>query len=347
MCYNSGMKILIVDHSCHKRTNSVSFFQELLMKCFKVETHYYDECYKCNIPADKIAWADVIVFWEFLQSRFTLGVPGKRCVFVPMYDNEWGSKWQWRRLAISKMKVLSFCRKLTEHAGKNGIGMENLLNVRFSYSPVDFVGMSGDSRKVILWERGEVTFDAVKQMFHPEDVDSVIIVRRKEENVAYAPISKEDKTSYKVEVKYGGFLPKDEYMDMISQAGIYIAPRLKEGIGMSFLEQMAMGKCVISHDEATMNEYIRSGENGILVDMGNPRHISKEEIETVRLNVCNSVCAMYGKWENDKYAIIEFFEEINNSEVLGSPWNIKSLIMYPIYLCEGALMRLMSRCKSS
>ena len=340
-CSYNGMKILIVDHSCHKRTNSVAFFQKLLMEHFEVETHYYDECYKCNIPADKIEWADVIVFWEFLPSRFVQGIVGKKCVFVPMYDNEWGSKWQWRRLAMAGMNVLSFCRRVANHAKRCGV--RNLLEVKFSFNPAEYTGMEGDARKVILWERGSIGFSVVKKLFRPEDVDAVTVIRRDEERIPYYAISAEDEKLYKVEVKSGGFIPKNEYMKLMSEAGVFIAPRLKEGIGMAFLEQMAMGKCVIAHNDATMNEYIVSGKNGILVDMLNPCRVTKDEIENVRSNIIPTVSSMYEKWQEDKCAIIDFFRGMKKAEVLASPWNVKSFIMYLLYLYEGVMMRLVSR----
>ena len=103
------MNILFVYHACHKKTRSADFFLDILREEHIVDCHYYGTYYKCDIPQDKITAADLIFFWEFLPGHFKIAVNGKPCLFVPMYDNEWGSKWQWRRIAKSGMSVLPFC----------------------------------------------------------------------------------------------------------------------------------------------------------------------------------------------------------------------------------------------
>ncbi len=42
----------------------------------------------------------------------------------------------------------------------------------------------------------------------------------------------------------------------------HIAPKQEEGIGMTFLEAMTIGKIVIAKKAPTMNEYIIHGCNG-------------------------------------------------------------------------------------
>lgn len=333
------MNILFVDHVCHQRTKSFDFFRDLVATRHEIDTFYFERHYHCRLPREKIAWADVIVFLEFIPYRFACGITGKRCVYLPMYDNEWGSKWYWRRLAMLGMNVVSFCRKVGDHARR--YGARNVLDVQYAFDPKAFVGMTGDPRKVILWERGAIPFSVVKQMFCPEDVDKVIIVRRQEEGLAYEPISDEDLAAYHVDIKGGGFMPKDEYFAMLSEAGVYIAPRFKEGIGMSFLEPLAMGKCVIAHDAPTMNEYIVNGKNGILVDMRHPRRIAAQEIVAARSGVFELACSLYGQWRSDEQKILGFFDALATVEPLRSPWTIKSCATYLLYLLEGVKMRLL------
>lgn len=331
------MNILFVDHVCHQRTKSFDFFRDLVATRHEIDTFYFERHYHCRLPREKIAWADVIVFLEFIPYRFACGITGKRCVYLPMYDNEWGSKWHWRRLAMLGMNVVSFCRKVGDHARR--YGARNVLDVQYAFDPDAFANMSGDPRKVILWERGAIPFSVVKQMFCPEDVDKVIIVRRQEEGLAYEPISDEDLAAYHVDIKGGGFMPKDEYFAMLSEAGVYIAPRLREGIGMAFLEQLAMGKCVIAHDEPTMNEYIENGKNGILVDMRHPRRIAAQEIVAVRSGVLELAHGLHDQWRADERKILEFFDGLAAVEPLRSPWTIKSCVTYLLYWFEGALMK--------
>ena len=64
------------------------------------------------------------------------------------------------------------------------------------------------------------------------------------------------------------------YDRAMRRAGIYFAPRLYEGIGMSFLEAMAMGKAVVAPDNPTMNEYLKHDVNGFLYNPEDPRPVN-------------------------------------------------------------------------
>lgn len=306
------MRILFVDHACHQKTKSADFFLDGLRTRHEVHCHYYDHIYRCKVPKDLIEWADVIVYWEFLPSRFACGVSGKRCVFVPMYDNEWGSKWQWRRLAMLGMNVISFCRAVGDHA--RHCGVKNVLDVRYAFDPSKYEGMSGDPRIALYWDRGAFEIEKVKGMFAPGTLDRLIV--------------------------YDKFVPREDYLKMIREVGVYIAPRFKEGIGMSFLEPLAMGKCIIAHDEPTMNEYLQNGTNGILVDMRHSRQISAAEISAARECVPAAANELYAGWQKDERKILDFIDGLAAVEPLHSPWMIKSCAAYLLYWLEGALMKM-------
>ena len=84
------MKLLFIDHECHKKTRSAEFFLSVLRKAFDVVEHYYSQYYRTG--AQKVAKdCDIAVIWEFPISRWRFFFPGKRNVFVPVYDNEWAS----------------------------------------------------------------------------------------------------------------------------------------------------------------------------------------------------------------------------------------------------------------
>lgn len=57
---------------------------------------------------------------------------------------------------------------------------------------------------------------------------------------------------------------RQDYLRNLGKFQVYFAPRKYEGIGMTFLEAMAMGMCVVAENAPTANEYITSGQNGIL-----------------------------------------------------------------------------------
>lgn len=275
------MNILFVDHACHRKTRSADFFLDILRARHTVVCHYYGTYYDCKIPQDKITAADLIIFWEFLPGRLKIAVRGKPCLFVPMYDNEWGSKWQWRRIAKSGMSVLSFCDALTRHA--KSCGVRNILTVHYAMDPSRSPQSAGDPHRALYWDRGNFKESTIRALFESDALDELVVQR--------------------------DFLPPEEYAAFIDRFGVYIAPRAKEGIGMAFLEQIARGKCVIAHDDATMNEYITDGQTGIIRDFNAPqRKISAADIQAVRGKVRAHADKIYARWLQERDAILPFCE---------------------------------------
>ena len=54
------------------------------------------------------------------------------------------------------------------------------------------------------------------------------------------------------------------YLKYLKDFQVYLSPRRFEGMGLTFLEAMAMGMCVVAENQPTAEEYITAGRNGIL-----------------------------------------------------------------------------------
>jgi hypothetical protein len=278
-----------------------------------------------------------IMYLEFLPNRLKFHVKGKPCVFVPMYDNEWNSFWQWHRIAWSGLSVLSYCRSVSAHARRCGV--KNILDVQYFPEPSRYQGMAGDPRVVLLWERGSISFDTVKKLFRPDDVKEVRILRRIEENISYKTISEEDLKRWKVNIIETGFVDEDVYFEQIRPAGTVIAPRRKEGIGMSFLEPMAMGKIVVAHNDATMNEYIRDGENGFLFDVDRPQFLDMHRIEKAQQRILEDAVKYRDVWLRAIPRLLFFVETAPPCHP--SLWKELAIwFSYPLFVVEAAWYRL-------
>ena len=311
------MNVLCLDHVCHKKTKSFDFFVDILRTAgAEVDVFYYDRHYSVRPPQDKIDWADIIVYLEFLPSRYRLLFPGKRTVFLPMYDNEWGSKWQWRRIAWSGMGVVSFSKKVSDHARKCGV--KNLLEVQYFLCPSSFPQDKGEPKRVFLWERGDIDRRTAEILFPPSE-GYVFDIKRRDE-----------------------FLEREDYLRRIARCEIMIAPRRKEGIGMVFLEAMAMGKCVVANDDATMNEYIKDGENGILFSFDRLAPISGDKIARARANVPGSAARLRARWLRDAERINDFIVEQQPCSPSFAV-RLKMALSYPLFLVEGVLHVLAER----
>jgi len=72
-------------------------------------------------------------------------------------------------------------------------------------------------------------------------------------------------------------------MQIVALMDILVHPSLSEGFGRAVLESMALGKPVIASKVGGLRELISDGENGFLVDAGNPIQIA----EKLRLLLAN------------------------------------------------------------
>ncbi|MBJ7244348.1 MAG: glycosyltransferase [Solirubrobacteraceae bacterium] len=62
-----------------------------------------------------------------------------------------------------------------------------------------------------------------------------------------------------------GSLSRSEWLEQLSRAELFVAPRALEGVGVTALEAMARGAVVIALDAPTMNEYIDHEHTGMLL----------------------------------------------------------------------------------
>lgn len=108
---------------------------------------------------------------------------------------------------------------------------------------------------------------------------------------------------------------------------------------MAFLEAMAMGKCVVAHDDATMNEYIVDGESGLLVDFDRPARIASERVARARAGVAAAAARHRARWVEDEAKIVPFIVGQRPCRP-GLVARAKIALEYPLYLAEGAWWRL-------
>ena len=306
------MKLLFIDHEMHRTTQSARFFVDLLRKDFDVTELAYARFYRTGAAA-AMRGQDAAVVWEFPIARGRFFFLGKVNVFVPMYDNEWGSVWQWRRLAASGTGVVSFCGKVSAHARRCGV--RNLLDVRYFPDPAALPPAAGDPKKVFLWERGGLSRAQAEVLFPASDGYELVVKGADE------------------------FLPRAAYLARLASCGVVVAPRRKEGIGMAFLAALAMGKCVVAHDDATMNEYIEGGASGLLVDFDRPARLSPARVAAARAGVVAAAARHRARWMRDAARIAPFIAGLAPCRPsLGA--RLKIALEYPFYLAEGAWRRL-------
>ena len=105
------------------------------------------------------------------------------------------------------------------------------------------------------------------------------------------------------------------YLENLRQFNIYVAPRRVEGIGMTFIEAMAMGMCVVAENQPTANEYITGGVDGILYGgdekrLFMPSQRSHAEFQRIGQRARKTIQTIHEKWEIEKGAIRQTIDRL-------------------------------------
>lgn len=76
------------------------------------------------------------------------------------------------------------------------------------------------------------------------------------------------------------FIPEvDDTKDVLSVMDLFVMPSLKEGLGLSLMEAMASGLCVIGTDVGGIKSLIRDGYTGLLVRPKDTEQLSRAILE--------------------------------------------------------------------
>jgi hypothetical protein len=218
-----------------------------------------------------------------------------------MYDGESFNYGFWKQLAALQVRLISFSGRMHQHARRFGI---ESLPVQYFADPSPYPRRSREEKAtVFFWDRGDLPHDVIARLFVPDQVSRFIyrgILGRKATEPSLLA------RNYRMEYVPSQLLPRDEYVRLVEAADVYVAPRRKEGIGLTFLEALAMGKCIVAYDDATMNEYITHGLNGFLFSDNGPFPLDLRKIRSMRAEIDKLRSDGYARWIEDTRAIPAF-----------------------------------------
>ena len=315
-------KIAFIDHSYHKKTKSTNFFINLLKKNFNVKVFWcnsWKRRERIQFTSSEFKEYDIIIFCQQMYPvEFFKKIRDKKIIFIPMYDSVYKediSFW----LKYVNFKFICFSKVLYSKLRKIGI---DCLYVQY-FLPSNFSSKynkeeSNDKFSCCFWQRtNKIKWTTIKKLLSKNKVDEFNL------HLAVDPCYKEyfptnrDIKRYNIKVTKW-FKNRKDYLDKIKKSKIYFAPRMYEGIGLSFLEAMSLGKCIVAPNKPTMNEYIKDGINGILYNPKKLKPIDFKNIDTIIENVKEFNDKGYKKWEQNEYELIDFIEkkETNRRKIL-------------------------------
>jgi hypothetical protein len=311
-------KIAYIGHSYHEKTGSTVFFIELLKKNFDVEVIPNDSWTTGALP--KVEHLDdsyeAVVLFQLVSEKLLRAIRTKNIVYVPMADYiingidnrdagilSYRPYVFWEMLARRGVKILNFSENV--HRLCVNLGMQSRY-VQYYPTPVGNLDF-GDEVSVFYWERVDSVSPQMVKALIGDSASSLHHHRAHDPGQCKDAEARERDPFAPMRVTTSSwFADKEDYLRHVAAKSVYIAPRCFEGIGMSFLEAMAMGKAVVALDYPTMNEYIRHERNGYLFDFRRPRPIDFGNIAAVRRNAYESVVRGHERWTAQSSGLVDW-----------------------------------------
>jgi len=308
-------KIAYIGHSFHQKTLSTQFFIENLEEHYVID-FFWTLPFKCKLDMQnfKLNKTDyhAIVFFQIMPAPKELEkLNCKNIVLIPMFDNDLSisySKWT----QYYPFKFINFSKTLYEKL--NFLGIKNNLYAQYAPKPATIESSIdiSDKQTLFFWQRSsEINWPLIKKLIKNEQVKSIHLHRIETEmgkDTWFEKPSEEDIKDYNITFS-SWFDSKADLLDKMNECSVFIAPRLYEGIGQTFLEAMSLGKCVVSPDFPTMNEYIQHGQNGLLFNYHYPEKIDLSDAVAIGIQARQSVKEIYEKWASKEIQIIEFIDQ--------------------------------------
>ena len=307
-------KVVFWDHSFHLKTKSTDFFEEILKSEFEI-IHFWDNSWR---PGGDMPDVEEINRLQPYCLLFIQQLPPKQIIsrikcpnkiWVPMGDCfTFGLCVSLQSLAYCltlNLKTIAFCRETYRLSRMFG-----LYTLKLQYFPapalehIDKV-VSGKN-KIFFWQRREeIDWPYLRRVISPDQVDTLYFKIDPDPGQSVRMPSAEDISAYNIKF-IEGWMDKDGYLKLLKSCDVFIAPRPYEGIGRAFLEAMAFGLCVLSPNHHVANEYIRSGDNGILYDFINPQAVDLSQAKMLGARAQDSIRRGFKKWEEEKTKILKF-----------------------------------------
>ncbi|WP_198375822.1 glycosyltransferase, partial [Neoroseomonas rubea] len=301
------MRVAYLGLAYHRRTGSTRFLLDLLERNARVDVFFAEP----HLPKLREACAgfdernyDAIVVLQLHEAFALLSGRHPNVTYAPMHDAMWrGGAFIWKP-SFNKAKVLCFSRALHAEVMRRAP-----VHAAVQYFPDPAALPPADPApglRGLLWYR--------RREIPPEAAFALT------EGTVFDRLTIHDAPDPGHEAPFPDAVPPHlrdlrrtvwsqdgrSFAEAQAAANVFFAPRPLEGIGMSFLEAMARGLCVVAPDAPTMNEYISHGVNGLLYAPGRPAPRDFSHAREIGARAREDIAAGRARWEATLPALADF-----------------------------------------
>jgi hypothetical protein len=301
--------LAFVDHPFHVKTRSSVFIREILKKKYTVKNFWSENIhYKCLVKFE------YIFFWQsFISFNNLKKLEKKKIVWAPMYDALTNFDKNIFKICkiFNNVKVLSFSDEISKICRKEKI---KFLNLKYMIRPlkVDF----SNKINIFFWYRGEIKITDWITNLNKYDYNKIYYYNLPDPSYSSEKLSREFKDKYKIKVINGNYKISNKiYLNIVKNCQVYICPRKKEGIGLSIIEAMSLGKYMIGYNRNTLNQYIKNNKLGLFID-NNPINLNKNYINSTNNYRYYFYKKIFKQWNLQKKKINIFIKSNNQTNLI-------------------------------
>jgi len=239
--------------------------KEPLKKFLDIRFKIWDGQSPIFVKDNKNFFSSPILFHQYPPPKEFFRVDLAKLIWVPMWDHAKNFPLVWWKSLPSSLKVIAFSEKVEEMAKKAGL---KVFRVKYHIKPsihnkADFSGQ----RVLMYWNRtGLVSKRLLLNLCRFLKIDKLIFQETLDPKIdknLYFTLPSKIKGMDVETLKE--FVQRGKYLEAVSRVNIYLAPRIVEGVGLSYLEAIARGCAVFAYNGPAMNEYIIHKKNGYLL----------------------------------------------------------------------------------
>ena len=298
-------KLAFVDHNFHKKTRCADFLREIFSEHFIIDDYWWSLREETKLIKFLKNYENIFFFQTLIPSYDLLKLRNKNLMWAPMYDNlpfDWK---YWIKIKYTNIKILCFSNKVKLHADK--LGCQNI-GLKYFIKPKEMVFKTPQKTlNIFFWYRNDLKLRDWIGLFDLNKINKIIYFDSPDPGRKSEEFDKITLDKYKIELIKISFLPHAEYIEYVKNCDVFISPRKQEGIGMSFLEAISMGKYIVSNDDSTMNEYIADKNIGFLINKKKKKSIDYNNIINSTNYRIQYAKNGYLQWLEQKKEITNFF----------------------------------------
>ena len=230
----------------------------------------------------------------------------------------------WKQISNLGIKVLKFSDKITESIEKEDV---DSLKLNYFIKP-NFHSLIEKQTKlnIFFWDRGRIKVNDWLRLFDKNKINEIVYLPRPDPGMKIINNNNLIKTKINFKFIDKKYLPKNEYLSIFKKCNVFIAPRKKEGIGITIVEALSKGMFIVGYNDSTMNEYIKDKQIGFIFDEKTEDKINIKNIIGNYKHRKKYAEKNYNKWIQDKKKIIPLLKKENKI--------IKKIHFIPLFLMD-------------